>query len=246
MDASDRSADCAPVAALLHEAEGLPALKDILLGPEQGLQYFVSHAPEATEGWAEVLSNGLTFDLRGLREGQAISAPDIASAVGLALPGPAQSRWLTVAPGPHLAGAEHLLPVIRVVSTLLMELAKVGPAKGIAWLPARLIIKTELFERAVRPWLEGGAFPAPAFVAMHRETDGSLRTEGLNFLIGQEFLLRPGASGDLKQLPFVALRLVDWLIANGPVMESARAVLAGTGAVSLEAQGGERILARCD
>lgn len=246
MDASDRSADCAPVAALLHEAERLPALSDILSGADRGLQYFVSHAPEVTEGWAEVLSNGLAFDLLGLRDGQAIPAPDITSTVGFALPDPAQSRWLKVAPGPHLAGAERLLPVIRVISMLLMELAKVGPATAIAWLPARLIVKTEVFARAVLPWLEGGAFPAPAFVAMHRETDGSLRTEGLNFLIGQEFLLRPGASGDLKQLPFVALRLVDWLVANGPVMESARAVLAGTGAVSLEAQGSERILARCD
>lgn len=246
MDASDRSADCAPVAALLHGAESLPALSDLLSGPERGLRYFVSHAPEATEGWAEVLSNGLTFDLRGLRDGPAQPAPDIASALGLPLPVPAESGWLTVAPGPHLAGAERLLPVIRVVSMLLMELAKVGPARGVAWFPARLVIKSDLFERAVRPWLEGGAFPAPAFVAMHRGADGSLRTEGLNFLMGQEFLLGPGESGDVRQLPFVALRLVDWLVANGPVIESAKAVLAGTGAVSLEAAGGERILARCD
>lgn len=246
MDASDRSADCAPVAALLHEPSNLPALADVLSGPDRGLQYFVSHTPEPAEGWAEVLSNGLTFDVRGLREGHANLAPDVANSVGLALPDPAESAWLTVAPGPHLAGAERLLPVIRVASMLLMELAKVGPAKGIAWLPARLIIKTELFERAVRPWLEGGTFPAPAFVAMHREADGALRTEGLNFLIGQEFLLSPGASGDVRQLPFVALRLVDWLVAHGPVIESAKAVLAGTGAVSLEAEGGGRILARCD
>lgn len=246
MDASDRSADCAPVAALLHDAESMPALSDLLSGPERGLQYFVSHAPEASEGWAEVLSNGLTFDLCGLADGPVMSAPDIASAVGLAWPDSAPSGWLTVAPGPHLAGAERLLPVIRVVSMLLMELAKVGPAKGIAWLPARLVLKTDVFERAVRPWLEGGAFPAPAFVSMHREADGTLRTEGLKFLTGQEFSLSPSASGDLRQLPFVALRLVDWLVAHGPVVEPMRAVLAGTGAVLLEAEGGERILARCD
>lgn len=246
MDASDRSADCAPVAALLHDAESLPDLSEVVSAPSRGLQYFVSHAPEASEGWAEVLSNGLTFDLHGLRNGPGLSAPEIANAVGIGLPESTTSAWLTLAPGPHLAGAERLLPVIRVMATLLIELAKVGPAKGIAWLPARLVVETDVFVQAVRPWLEGGAFPAPVFVAMHREADGRLRTEGLNFLIGQEFLLSPDDSGDPRQLPFVALRLVDWLVANGPVTEPVRAVLAGTGAVVLEAEGADRILARCD
>ena len=81
---------------------------------------------------------------------------------------------------------------------------------------------------------------------MHREEGGALRTEGLNFLIGQEFILTSGDSANAQILPRVAVRLVDWLVANGPVVTPTRAVLAGTGAVLLEAQGGNRILARCD
>jgi hypothetical protein len=246
VDASDRSAGCAPIAALLFDEARLPSLADLLAGPESGLHYFVSHAPDAVHGWAEILSNGLTFDLRGLRGGPATAGVRIESWVGLDDAETRGKRWLTLAPGPHLAGAGRLLPVIRVAATLLMELAKIGPATGIAWLPANLVVNPEVFARAVGPWLEGGAFPSPAFVAMRRESDGSLASNGLNYLMGQEFLLRPGADGDVSVLPRVAVRLIDWLVAHGPVIEPSRAVLAGTGAVFLEAEEGGRILARCD
>ena len=245
MNASDRSADCAPVAALMYEPERLPSLADILAGPDNGLRYFVSHAPEKSEGWAEVLGNGLTFDLRGLRDGRQAAAPALRSAVGLGLEETSGRQWLTLAPGPHLAGADRLLPVIRIAAMLLNELSKVGPASAVSWIPAHLVIKPELFARAIGPWLEGGPFPAPAFVAMHRESDGSLRTEGLNFLMGQEFLLLPTRQSGPPDLARVAMRLVDWLVASGPVAKSSEAVLAGSGTVLLEVEGVDRIVARC-
>ncbi|MBF9150252.1 hypothetical protein [Novosphingobium jiangmenense] len=229
----------------MYEPERLPSLAEVLAGPDTGLRYFVSHAPEKSEGWAEVLGNGLTFDLRGLREGNPASAPDIRSAVGLGLQDVAGKHWLTLAPGPHLAGADRLLPVIRIAAMLLNELSKVGPALAISWIPAHLVIKPDLFARAIGPWLEGGPFPAPAFVAMHRESDGSLRTEGLNFLMGQEFLLLPAHPASAPELARIAMRLVDWLVAHGPVVQPSQAVLAGSGTVLLEVEGGDRIVARC-
>ena len=51
---------------------------------------------------------------------------------------------------------------------------------------------------------------------------------------------------DPSLLARTAVRLVDWLVAHGPVLQPTRAILAGTGAVSLEAESGSPILARCD
>lgn len=246
VDASDRSAVCAPLAALLYKADAMPALADVLAGPKRGFGYSVSHVPDASEGWVELLASGLTFDLHGLKDGPPAAAPPIATALGLAQADLGEMRWLTLAPGPHLAGAGGLLPVIRVAAMLLIELAEMSQAGGISWIPAHLVLKPALFRQAVLPWLEGGPFPAPAFVAMHRLDDGSVASRGLNLLMGQEFILKTGSSSDPSLLARTAVRLVDWLVAHGPVLQPTRAILAGTGAVSLEAESGSPILARCD
>lgn len=246
MDASDRSDDCAPLAALLLDPSVLPALSDLEAGSLRGSAFSVSHAPDAAEGWAEILRDGLTFDVRGLAGGPAQVLPSVKAGVGISPSEVDGFCALALAPGPHLAGAQRLLPVIRVAANLLLDLARIGPAKAIAWLPAQLLIRVDLFERAVRPWLDGGPFPAPAFVALHADIAGGLRSAGLNFFIEQEFLLQSGAPENAGQLPRVAIRLIDWLVAHGPISSPTEAVLAGTGAVFLEVEAGGRILARCD
>lgn len=246
MDASDRSEGCAPLAALLHPDAALPAASDIVARSDAGSAFALSHVADVADGWAEILCDGLTFDLHGLAGGPSQPMPEIGTGVGIAPAALAGMAALTLAPGPHLAGAQRLLPVIRVLAHLLVELARIGPASAIAWLPARLSIRSDLFERAVRPWLDGGPFPAPAFVALHATAAGELRSEGLNFLTGQEFVLRSTSPEGAQQLSRVAMRLVDWLVAHGPISTSTDAVLAGTGAVFLEVRDHGRILARCD
>ncbi|NLR70120.1 hypothetical protein HGI47_04430 [Novosphingobium sp. ERN07] len=246
-DASDRPMNCAPLAAILLDPSDLPALSDLEAESLRGSGFSVSHAPDdAVEGWAEVLRDGLTFDINGLAGGPAQTAPSVNAGVGIS---PAELDGLaslSLAPGPHLAGAQRLLPVIRVATNLLLDLARIGPAKAIAWLPAKLLIRVDLFERAVLPWLEGGPFPAPAFVALHGNAEVGLQSTGLNFFIEQEFLLQSAAPENAGQLPRVAIRLIDWLVAHGPISSPTEAVLAGTGAVLLEVDTGGRILARCD
>ncbi|MGV3510650.1 MAG: hypothetical protein ACO1OX_01475 [Novosphingobium sp.] len=229
----------------MYDPEKIPGFAEIAAGQEHGAGYFVSHAPDTTEGWVELLCNGLTFDLHGLRDGPVALAPEIRSAVGLDIDQISGKRWLTLAPGPHLAGAGRLLPVIRVLSVLLIELSKLGQTGAVAWIPAHLAVKPEIFARAVQPWLEGGPFPGPAFVGFHRDERGNLLTEGLNFLMGQEFLLEGKGDLDRSELPRIAVRLVDWLVAHGPVVKPIQADLAGTGTVLLEVAEGGRIVARC-
>lgn len=256
MDAIDRPSDCAPVAALLYAPSQCPSSEAIIAAAVHGAGFAVTHGADASgagaavpagnAGWLELLKDGLTFDLKGLSDGKRGLQPDIAAHVGITAAELHDMAALTLAPGPHLAGAERLLPVIRVTAALLRNLARSAPPSAVVWLPARLAVRADLFEKAVGPWLEGGPFPTPAFVALHRETSGKLRTEGLKFLINQELIIESRGGGAVAALPKVAMRLVDWLVAHGPLSGPTEAVLAGTGAVFLEVEGGGPILARCD
>ncbi|WP_109797839.1 hypothetical protein [Novosphingobium sp.] len=271
MDAIDRPSDCAPVAALLYAPSQCPSSEAIIAAAANGAGFAVTHGaddsgidasgidasvidasgggaavPAGKVGWLELLKDGLTFDLKGLSGGNPVPQPDVAAHLGVTAADLQDKAVLTLAPGPHLAGAERLLPVIRVTAALLRDLVRTGAASAVVWLPARLAVRTDLFEKAVSPWLEGGPFPTPALVALHRETSGKLRTEGLKFLINQELIIESDSGGASVALPKVAMRLVDWLVAHGPLSGPTEAVLAGTGAVFLEVEGGGPILARCD
>jgi len=245
VDASDQLHDCAPLAALLYDTGSVPGI-DELIGAAAGSKDFtLSHVPPAGEGWAEVLRDGLTFDLRGLSGGPHLPMPEIDLALGVDSASLGDVSAIQICPGPHLAGAQRLLPVIRVAAALTIALARIGHPRAICWVPARNAVDPELFNRAVRPWFEGGPFPALALVSLHRIATGGMASEGLKFMIGQEFVLTSDGSKSVEHLGRVALRLVDWLVAHGPIMKAGEAILAGTGAVFLETQDSTSIVARC-
>ncbi len=245
MDTSDQSPDCAPLAALLYDSGSVPGINE-LNGAGLGSGGFtVTHAPPAGEGWAEVLRDGLTFDLRGLSGGKPQPVPAIDHFVGTAVGQGEGLVALQICPGPHISGAQRLLPVIRVAAALAEVLAKIGEPRAICWLPARNAVSPEFFSRAVKPWFEGGPFPAIALASVYRPSSGGIATTGLKFLIGQEFLLTADDGTPAEQLARVAVRLIDWLVAHGPVTVATQAVLAGTGAVFLEAKDATSIIARC-
>ncbi|MCX7283465.1 MAG: hypothetical protein NTX28_05355, partial [Novosphingobium sp.] len=158
MDASFQSDGCAPIAALLYEPSLLPGLKDLAANTSGASTFSVSHSPSADAGWVELLRDGLTFDVHGLAGGPAQALPDIRAGVGMDPAAHKDLAALLLAPGPHLAGAQRLLPVIRIAADLLADVARIGPATAIAWLPARLMVRTDLFVKAVRPWFDGGPF----------------------------------------------------------------------------------------
>lgn len=245
MDASDQSHDCAPLAALLYDTGSIPGIDELIGAAAGSNEFALSHVPPAGEGWAEVLRDGLTFDLRGLSGGPILPAPAIGLALGIDCASLGDMSALLIYPGPHLAGAQRLLPVIRVAAALAISLSRIGRVRGICWIPARNAVDPELFERAVNPWLEGGPFPALALVALHRLPDEGIASEGLKFLIGQEFVLNSDGAKSAEHLGRAALRLVDWLVAHGPITKPTEAILAGTGAVLVEARDSTSIVARC-
>lgn len=245
VNGSDQSPDCAPLAALLYDTGSVPGIKAVMDAALHSGDFTVSHAPSEGAGWAEVLRDGLTFDLRGLSGSAPKTLPAIEHAVGISIGHDDDLAALLICPGPHISGAQRLLPVIRVAAALTGCLAKIGQPRAICWVPARNAVAPELFNRAVKPWLEGGPFPAIALASLHANESGTIATTGLKFLIGQEFSLTGKSGTSREQLARVAVRLIDWLVAHGPIAEAKQADLAGTGAVFLEAENATSIIARC-
>jgi hypothetical protein len=206
--------------------------------------FAVINPANAAPGCAELLRDGLTFDVSGLAPAAPLTAPEAVHRVALApdfsMAG-CEAAWLTT--GPHLSGAENLLPVLRVATGILRQLTRLEGLEAIVWRPARIAVSPAWFAEAVGIWLEGGPFPALALTALAR-TERSLASEGLDFLIGQEFTLwaKDGAPG--REDSRIAVRLTDWLFAHGRVETPREVVLPGAGAVWLEPDGPKRLNAR--
>lgn len=243
--ASSTSGDRAPLAVFFYEAGKAPGVEDILAAAQSSGAFAVSHVAADAAGWVELLRDGLTFDLHGLSNGPAIDMPNVEQCLGLPPDGLNGAQAIVLSPGPHLAGAERLLPVIRGAVELALNLLRIGSPVAVGWIPARNAIAPSWFEKAVGPWLAGGAFPAMALVGIRPDVSGDLCSTGLKFLIGQEFHLSGDVSASREYRMKVAVRLVDWLVANGPVSGPCEVDLAGTGAVFLEATDSNRIVARC-
>lgn len=233
----DGTTGCVPVAALLFESGSRPGAQALSAIGSQVGNFTVTHHPQDAAGQVELLRDGLSFDLWGLQPGDAIPAVEAASTVALPKDFATQGlEMVRLSPGAHLAGAEHLLPVVRVAAAVIRELAGMPGVKAVAWLPARLLMSPKWFSESVGVWLAGGPFPVMALTALIRSAT-SFRSEGLAFLIGQEFVLT-GRDGVLSEEESrIAVRLTDWLVAHGRVDAPREVVLAGVGPVWIEPQG---------
>ncbi len=240
----ERAAGREPLAALVFGETGRPDAAKLSALSVCTDAFSVINAGRAEPGCAELLRDGLTFDLAGLAGGEALASPEAVHRVALppqfSLAG-REAAWFMV--GPHLAGAENLSPVLRVAAGILRHLTGLDGVQAIVWRPARIVMSPAWFVEAVDLWLAGGPFPALALTALARMPD-SLRSEGLAFLIGQEFTLWAREGGLSREDSRAAVRLTDWLFAHGRVDTAREAVLPGVGAVWLEPDGPNRLNAR--
>lgn len=237
----ERAAGRQPLAALLFGQEGRPAaddVADVAVGPDG---FSLLNAAQAPQGCAELLRDGLTFDMAGLAPAASCEVPAVVHRVAL----PAdfnldalEAAWFMV--GPHLAGAESLLPVLRVAAAILRHLTSLEGLQAIVWRPARIVMSPAWFAEAVGVWLAGGPFPALALTALARSQNG-IESEGLAFLTGQEFMLHAGSGGPNREDSRIAVRLTDWLVAHGRVEAPREVMLAGIGAVWIEPDGSNRL-----
>ena len=232
-----------PVVAIAFERDHLPALAQVVNLARAAKDFDVTHQDEAA-GYAELCLDGMMFDCLGLVPGAALRMETTLQQIALP-PGfvMADHGILTLGPGNHLAGAGHLLPVVRGLTRLVLALAPLPAARAVAWLPARLVMPCEWFAQAVGIWLNGGPFPALALSALVRSDDG-LASRGLSYFTGQEFIFT-GKDGIVREIDARgAVRFTDWLVANGRVDSPCTVDLPGFGTVTIQPGGENTLLVR--
>ena len=139
---------------------------------------------------------------------------------------------ITLQPGPHLAEAAALLPVVRAVVMLGLELAALPGLLALSWNPAECWMAPDWFRKVAGDWLGGGPFPALGLTSLQRGADGAMTSRGLAFFTGQELLIpaAPGlAPADQAR---IAVRLINELVDHERL----------TGPTTLTGPGGERVV----
>ena len=183
--------------------------------------------PEGTEGhksvgqqrdWLEVLANGLAFDVSGLSPGICEPSPPALHRYGLS---PALDigalEAVSIRPAPDAASDSQTLPVIRSLAWLAAILAELPDVCAVAWHPAQTLSAPGHFRGSVLRWIDGGAFPGLGLTALVAGDDGSMRSEGLALLTGQEIELAMELAEDRAAAARLALRLLHWLVEYGPL-----------------------------
>ena len=186
--------------------------------PESSISARVSHRPDPAAGWLEVLSSGLTFDLKGLSPAEPVpmDAPPYAYGFERGRPGGALEA-IALVPSGHVAAGAVLEPVLRTMVGLAANLALNLPVVAVAWQPAQTIMDPAYFSRIAFNWLSGGAFPALGLTALIPAADGSIASLGLSHFIGQEMQLEAEAGEPQAESVKLAVRLVDYLARHGPL-----------------------------
>lgn len=170
-----------------------------------------------SDGWLELLADGLTFDLLGLGPGPSVSAPGVEFHIDCPRSLSLNDYGLIgLAPGPHLVGGMRSLVVARALVGLGCSLANaLGNVQGFSWLPSRALTGPEFFCSTVSSWIAGGPFPALGLTAFRALGDGALESVGLDFFTGQEVRVGAELAGDPASATRLAMRLVHQLATYG-------------------------------
>jgi hypothetical protein len=197
------------------DVAALTSLAKASLQRATGVRFAISHLPAVAEGWAELLASGLTYDCAGLQPAAPSTIP-----VGGALLGLERQpvgEGISLSPGPHLAEAMGMLPVVRTLAGLGARLCSLPGAVGVCWNPARCWMPPTYFCKVVDNWLADGPFPALGLTSLERESDGSIVSVGLALLTGQELRFVPDAKLIPAEIARIAVRLIHALIETGPL-----------------------------
>ena len=198
-------------------------------------QEFRDHDEGAIHG-AELLRDGMTFDIRGLAPSEPIAPPVMRFRYGVEPDlQPRQLAGVSIQPGPHLAAGAHSIPVVRTMAGIAASLTDVIPeCVGVSWLPAQTLSGPTFFSASIAAWLEGGAFPALGLTAVADEADGGMRTVGLSWFTGQEVRLAAELAKDRGAGARLAIRLINQLILQGRLVEPDTVIGLDGGRLALE------------
>jgi len=178
----------------------------------------ISHRPDRSEGWVELLASGLTFDLSGLAPAAAAPVPPARHFFGIdaALAGlPLEA--ISLVPGQHIFGGNAMMPVVKAMVGLVANLALHLSAKAVCWHPAGTWMDPNYFARVVLNWQSGGAFPALGLTAVEQGEDGSVTSSGLSYFIGQEVKIEAAPGEPAAETVKLAMRVIDYMVIHGPL-----------------------------
>ncbi len=178
-------------------------------------------------GSAEVVLDGLTFDVDGLAPAPAdilYNPPKSglggeADLVGL--------EAVRLYPGHHLSGGLGMVPVVRALIALAAETAMRLPARAVCWHAADTVVGPQGFAHSAWAWLAGGAFPARVLTALTVLADGSVASRGLAHFTGQEMTLRCKPDEGAEQALCLAERIVSHLVLHGRIAAITETEVAG-------------------
>ncbi|MEN7536409.1 hypothetical protein [Aurantiacibacter flavus] len=215
----DRSA-----VSLIFDAGGRPDISAIATIAASNGNFSLNSNPPGislgAKGWVELLVNGLTFDVTGLRPGPGDAQPEQKHLFGLTGTSDfAACETVTIRPGTHLSGGRTMFPVLRSLALVAALLSDLPQLRAIAWHPARSWSEPGYFRSIVFRWIEGGVFPGLGLTAVTPTEEGGLMSEGLATFSGQELVLSPELARDRAEGTKLALRLINWLTENGRIDE---------------------------
>lgn len=202
---------------------------------KRGLEVSFSHLPHPGEGWVELLTSGLTFDLVGLSPADSAPLPAMVHCYGSEGSKPLSRIYeaVSILPANHIAAGAGMLPVIRALAGLAANVALEFPVTAVSWHSAQTFMPPQYFIRVVMNWLSGGTFPALGLAALVHSSAGSIISTGLMPIVGQEFQLESGRTEDAEEMLDMALRVADHLVRHGPLSHSGQIEYAN-GTIELE------------
>lgn len=209
--------------ALLFAAGQRPRVSDLVAHSLKQGQFAVTFESEpvsqpGAKQWAELLANGLTFDISGLAPGPAEAAEHGSHFYGFEQQVDlASCEVVRLVPGPHLVSGGPMIPVIRCLAWLAAELATLDGLRAIIWKPARAVSTPAYFREGVMRWISGGAFPGLGLNALVPHDDGTMTSEGLALFTGQELVIDPSIGQDRANAAKLAVRLLHWLVETGRI-----------------------------
>lgn len=143
------------------------------------------------------------------------------------------SLTIAPAPAPDVEAWGDPVELLRAQCVTALDLLS-SEMVAVSWAGADSIMGAEYFRRMIGIWIDGGAFPALGLAALVKEQSGVVRSTGLDVLVGQEVAVIPAKDMSPADQARLAMRVMDFLVREGPVQQDQTVEVDGFGMVNMQ------------
>lgn len=140
---------------------------------------------------------------------------------------------LTISAGPDAKAWGDPVELLRAQCLVAMDLLN-ADMLAVLWAGADSVMGADYFRRMVGIWLNGGAFPALGLAALVKDESGVVRSVGLDVLVGQDVAVLPDEGLSPTDQARLAMRVMDFLVREGPVQQDQSVEVDGFGAINVQ------------